>query len=209
MDLYYAPGSVARATFITLEEVGAEFRAVRVDFANEGQNSKSYRKINPKGRVPALVTNEGILTETPAMLVYVAQLFPKAKLAPFDDLFAFAQVQSFNSYIASTLHVAHAHKHRGARWADEEASMQDMRSKVSQTVGECFAYIENDIFVGPNVMGETYTICDPYLFTVSGWMESDGVDINAYPKIRAHREQMEKRDAVQRALKREAGRGEK
>ena len=67
--------------------------------------------------MPALVTDRGVLTETPAMLAYIAQTFPKAKLAPLDDAFAFAQVQSFNSYLCSTVHVAHAHKGRGYRWA--------------------------------------------------------------------------------------------
>ena len=60
----------------------------------------------------SLVTPQGILTETPAMLVYVAQIHPAAGLAPLDDPFAFAQLQAFNSYLVSTLHVAHAHRMR-------------------------------------------------------------------------------------------------
>ena len=70
--------------------------------------------------MPALVTDKGIITENPAILAYVAQTFPKAKLAPLDDPFAFAQVQSFNSYLCGTVHVAHAHKGRGYRWATQE-----------------------------------------------------------------------------------------
>ena len=120
LTLYYAPQTCALATHIVLEEVGAEYVGKRIDFATNQQRSPEYLAINPKGRVPALVTDRGILTETPAMLVYVAQSFPKANLAPMDDPFFFAEIQSFNSWLCSHLHVAHAHRMRGRRWVDPE-----------------------------------------------------------------------------------------
>jgi glutathione S-transferase len=99
------------------------------------------RKRN-SGRVPALVTPRGVLTETPAILAYVAQVYPTAQLAPLDDPFAFGQLQAFNSYICSTLHVAHAHRMRGTRWADEPEAIAAMQRKVPDSVGACYAYIE-------------------------------------------------------------------
>ena len=113
LTLYYTASTCSLATHIVLEEVGADYSTVRIDFATEQQKSAEYLKINPKARVPALVTDEGVLTETPAMLVYVAQRFPQARLAPMADPFFFAQIQSFNSYLCSSLHVAHAHRMRG------------------------------------------------------------------------------------------------
>ena len=95
--LYYAPGTCALASHIALEEAGADYEAERLDFKANQQQSKEYLAINPKGRVPSLVTDRGIITETPAILAYIAQTFPKAKLAPLDDAFAFAQVQSCNN----------------------------------------------------------------------------------------------------------------
>ncbi len=172
LKLYYAAGSCALATHIVLEEAGADYSTARIDFAKEQQKSPEFLKINPKGRVPALVTDRGILTETPAMLVYVAQSFPASRLAPTDDPFAFAQVQSFNSYLCSHVHVAHAHRMRGHRWvdADDAHSIAAMRRKVPETVGGAFELIERDMLKGPWVMGDQYTICDPYLFTLaSGW----------------------------------------
>ena len=200
LKLYYAPGTCALASHIALEEVGATYTTERLDFKANQQNSPEYIKINPKGRVPALVTDRGVLTETPAMLAFIAQSFPKAKLAPLDDPFAFAQVQSINSYLCSTVHVAHAHKMRGARWATEETSFADMKRKVSETVGASFALIERDMLRGPWVMGEQYTICDPYLFTIAGWLEGDGVDLATLPKVAAHRKRMSERPAVQKVL---------
>jgi len=200
LKLYYARNSCALASHIALEETGAPYEAVRVDFASAQQRGPEYLAINPKGRVPALVTDRGILTETPAILAFVAQRFPKAKLAPVDDVFAFGRIQAFNSYLCSTVHVAHAHGGRGYRWADEETSFADMKRKVPQTMRECFTLIENGMIEGPWVCGDAYTISDPYLFTISGWLARDGVDIAEFPKVNAHAEAMKKRPAVQKVL---------
>jgi glutathione S-transferase len=203
--LYCAPGTCALASHIALEEAGAAYTTERLDFKANQQNSPEYLAINPKGRVPSLVTDRGILTETPAMLAFIAQSFPQAKLAPLEDAFAFAQAQAFNSYLCSTVHVAHAHKLRGARWATEESSFADMKRKVPQTVGACFALIERGMLKGPWVMGEQYTICDPYLFTIASWLEGDSVDLAALPQVADHRKRMSERPAVRKVLAEEQG----
>jgi glutathione S-transferase len=200
LKLYYAPGTCAMASHIALQESGAAYTTERLDFKTNQQNSAEYLAINPKGRVPALVTDRGILTETPAMLAYIAQSFPQAKLAPSDDPFAFAQAQAFNSYLCSTVHVAHAHKMRGARWATEPSSFADMKTMVPRTMTACFALIERDMLRGPWVMGEQYTVCDPYLYTIGLWLEGDSVDVSALPKVIEHRRRMSERPAVQKVL---------
>jgi glutathione S-transferase len=198
--LYYAPGTCALASHIALQEAGAVYTTERLDFKSNQQNSPEYLAINPKGRVPALVTDRGTLTETPAMLAFIAQRFPQAKLAPLGDPHAFAQVQAFNSYLCSTVHVAHAHKGRGYRWATDEASFADMKRKVPQSVGASFALIERDMLKGPWVMGDSYTICDPYLFTLAQWLEGDSVDLSTLPKVMEHRNRMSERPAVRKVL---------
>ena len=202
LKLYYAAHSCALATHIALEEVGADYSTVRIDFAAEQQKSAEYLKINPKGRVPALVTDKGILTETPAMLVYVAQSFPQARLAPMDDPFFFAEIQSFNSYLCSHLHVAHAHRMRGHRWvdADDAHSIAAMRRKVPESVGAGFELIEREMLKGPWVMGDHYTICDAYLFTLAQWLEKDGVDPARIPRVVDHRRRMSERPSVKKAI---------
>ena len=197
--LYTAPGTCALASHITLEEAGAAYTAERLDFKNSQQTTAEYLAINPKGRVPALVTERGTLTETPAILAFIASSFPNAKLAP-EDSFAFAQAQSFNSYLCSTVHINHAHKMRGYRWAVDETSCADRKRKVPETMAASFALIERDMLKGPWVMGEQYSICDPYLYTISGWLEGDGVDLATLPKVAAHRRRMEERPAVQKVL---------
>jgi glutathione S-transferase len=200
IKLYYAPHTCALASHIALEDAGAKYETVRLNFAKEEQRKPEYLGINPKGRAPAMVTERGILTETPAILAFIAQSFPKARLAPLEDPFLFAEVQAFNSYLCSTVHVAHAHRMRGYRWADDPAAITAMQRKVPETVAACFQLIEDKMFKGPWVMGETYTICDPYLFTIAQWMEQDSVDPSRFPKVRDHRERMAERPTVKKAV---------
>jgi glutathione S-transferase len=203
IKLYYAADTCSLASHIALEEAGADYTLVRISFAGNEQRSPDYLAVNPKGRVPAMVTERGILTETPAMLVFVAQSFPQAGLAPLHDVFAFAEVQAFNSYLCSTLHVAHAHRMRGHRWADDEAAIAAMQRKVPDSVGACYDLIERHMFRGPWVIGEAYTICDPYLFTIAQWMEGDGVDPARFPRVADHRRRMSERPAVRKAIAQE------
>ena len=84
MKFYYAPMSCAFATHVVLEDAEAKYEAIKIDLKNGDQNKPEFLKINPKGRVPALVTEKGILTENPAIMYYICQLFPEKKLAPTD-----------------------------------------------------------------------------------------------------------------------------
>jgi len=205
LKLFYGTGACSRASHIALEEAGADYEAIRLSLRDNDQRKPEYLALNPKGRVPTLVTDRGALTETPAILAYIGQTFPQADLIPRDDPFAFAQIQAFNSYLCATVHVAHAHKGRGTRWTDDPAALEAMKRYVPKTVGDCFALIENEMFKGPWVMGDRYTISDPYLFTLAQWMEGDAVDPARFPKVLAHRNRMLERPAVRRVIAREEG----
>lgn len=200
MIFYYAPKTVSIAAHITLEEAGADYESRKLDFSVTEQRSDDYLKVNPKGRVPALVTDRGSITETPAILAFIAQTYPAAKLAPLDDAFGFAKLQEFNMYLCATVHVAHAHKVRGTRWVDDPSAIEAMKKKVPHTMAECFALIENDMFTGPWVLGENFSVCDVYLYTISQWLEGDGVDIRNFPKVAEHTARMKTRPAVQKVL---------
>lgn len=199
MIFYYALRTVSVASLIALEEAGLPYELRQLDFGKTEQRSPDYLQVNPKGRVPALVTERGILTETPAILGYIAALAPERKLAPADP-WEYARMQSFNAYLCSTVHVAHAHKFRGARWSDDPAAHESMRKKVPQTMGDCFELIEQELFTGPWVLGQDYSVADGYLFTISQWLAGDEVDINRFPKVADHARRMQARPAVQKAV---------
>jgi glutathione S-transferase len=198
--LYYAPHTCSLASHIALKDAGAEYSLKRIDFGTTEQRSDDYLKINPKGRVPAMATPRGILTETPAMLAFIAQSYPAAALAPLDDPFAFGELQSFNSFICSTLHINHSHRMRGNRWAYEASSFADMQRKVPESVGAAYDLIEKGMLKGPWVMGDSYSIADPYLFTIAQWLEDDGVDPRRLPRVIEHRARMAERPNVKAAI---------
>ena len=205
LKLYYAPSACSLAPHIALEEAGADYEAVRVNFADAEQRGPAYRRINPKGRVPVLVTEKGVLTENPVILGHIAQTYPEAKLADNDDSFAFGNVQAFNLYICSTVHVAFAHAFRAERYADDPAVIAAIRAKAPDLVTSAFALIEEKLSDGrPFVHGEAYTVSDPYLFTMTRWLARDGMPgIEAFPFSAAHMRRLNQRPAVQRALEHE------
>lgn len=197
MKLFYSPNAVSAATAIALYEAGIPFEPVRVNFAEAEQTKPAYLEVNPKGRVPALVTTQGTLTETPALLEYVASLAPEKNLMPTEP-FAAAEVRSIISYLASTMHINHAHRVRGARWADRQESFADMQAKVPETMAASCAYLEPQI-KGPFLFGDAVTIADCHLYVVCTWLEGDGVDVAEFPKLAAFMKAMRARPAVEAA----------
>ena len=111
---YTAPGTCALATHIALHEAGAEFDMVKLDIAAGAAARPGLPAREPQGPRARAGHAPGRADRNPALLAFVAQSFPAAGLAPLDDPFAFARMQELASYLASTAHVAHAHKPRRA-----------------------------------------------------------------------------------------------
>ena len=176
MQLFYAPNTISMSVAIALQEAGLGHELTCVDFTKAEQSSETYLAKNPKGRVPTLIVGDKALTETGALLEYIAALVPEKKLAPTDPSQAF-KMRSVMFYLASTMHVNHAHKMRGSRWADSQTSYDDMTSKVPQTMA---------------------VSADIYLFNVCTWLAGDGVEVKNYPKLIAHMTAMEDRASVKK-----------
>jgi glutathione S-transferase len=199
LKLFHAWGSCSLASLISLEEAGADYEVVVMSTKAGDQLKPEYLAINPKARVPALVTDRGVLTETPAILSYISETRPSAGLLPA-EAWERAQAQAFNAYLCSTVHVFHAHRHRGYRWADDEAALAEMTRKTPENMRAAFQLIEDEMLSGPWVLGDAYSVCDAYLFTLAGWLASDGVDIAEFPKVAAHSERVAARPAVRKVL---------
>ena len=199
MRLFYAPNTISIAAAITLHEAQLTYEPVLVDFRQGEQTGPAYLQINPKGRVPTLDTNGGLITETGAILEYIAAIAPKAGLVPSDPVDA-AHMRSVMFYLASTMHVNHAHRVRGFRWADNADSHKDMKSKVADNMTENARHIQTHYLRGDYVLGDTLSLADPYLFVVCRWLEGDGVDLSALPAIDAYLTRMRSRASVQQAI---------
>jgi glutathione S-transferase len=204
LKLFYAPNACSLAPHIALNEAGADYEAVKVDTAGGEQRSPAYLAINPKARVPSLATDRGILTEVPVLLGFIARNFPKAELAPTDG-FDFFQMQSFNTYLASTIHITFAHLFRPERYADTDAAKADMRAKVPRSLAEQFRLVEERFSDGREwVHGAQYTVSDPYLYVFTRWLERDGAGgIAQLPRLAAHRARVQARKAVAKTLEQE------
>jgi glutathione S-transferase len=199
MRLYYAPGTISIAVAITLEEAALPYEAIKVDFKSAEQTKSDYLALNPKGRVPTLEVDGEMLTETGALLDYIATRAPDAGLVPDDPLEA-AKMRSVMYYLASTMHVNHAHKMRGHRWADRPESHADMAAKVPQTMAESARYIAEHALRGDFILGDRFSLADPYCFVVCNWLEADKVDLGSFPTIAAYLDRMRARPSVQTVI---------
>ena len=195
LTLHYAPGTISIVAALALEEAGLDWTATRLNFGDAEQTKPPYLALNPKGRVPLLETPAGLLTETGAILDWIADTTPGAGVRPTDTYQA-GLMREAMYYFASTFHVNHAHKMRGIRWANETSSYDDMRAKVPETMAACCAYLENQYPLAPFLLGDSVTLADPYLWQICTWLEGDGVDIAAYPKLAAHHAAYSARPAV-------------
>jgi len=193
LKLHYAPNTISVAVAIALEEAKVTYTPIKLSFADAEQTKPAYLSINPKGRVPALETPDGILTETGAILEYATP-----SLVPESPLQA-ARMRELMFYLAGTMHVAHAHKMRGSRWANAQSSFEDMTAKVPETMAVCARYLEDTLAFAPFATGGHLTVADCYLYMVLTWLSGDGVNIADTPKLAAYFAMMDARASVMAA----------
>ena len=199
--LYYAPSTCALASHIALEEAGADVDYVRLDLYKGDSRSPAYLKLNPKGRVPVIISDRGVLSESPAILAWVAQTWPQSGIAPVNDPWAFAQVNSFNNFLSGTLHgINYAAIFRSMRFADGDAAQAAVKDKAYQNLAETLAMIEEKLKPDSWVHGGDYTTSDAYLTVLYGWRRALERELPPFQKIAALEARVLARPAVQRAM---------
>jgi glutathione S-transferase len=192
LTLYASQGSVAVAAHLALEEADLPYTIHWVSIDKGEQRSCKFLAINPKGRLPTLQTEHGHLTETPAIFDYIFDIL--GKFLPSDP-FQKARAREILSFLATTMHVNHAHRPRAARWSDDPAAQASMAAKVAETMADSCSVIEAVLPDAGWFLG-SYCISDIHLHTVSRWLTGDGVDIANYPKLAAHFAAIKARPAV-------------
>ena len=191
LTLHYAPRTISVAVAIALEQVGTPYNATRLEFASGDQTKPEYHRLTPKGRVPALETPDGVLTETGGLLEYVAPSLVPA------DAYAAAKMRELMCYLNGTMHPHHAHAIRGERWADEQSSFDDMKRKTPHRMRECAEYLEAFLPSLPFDVGAFEVVSDAYLYVVLTWLRGDSVDIAHFPRLSAFQHRMHKMPSVQ------------
>lgn len=202
MKLYYWPSTCAIVVHILLEETGLPYEDEKVDLDTKQQYSPAYRKINPKGKVPALVRDDGsLLTQVTAIACWLAWTNPQAKLLA-EDVEARMRTLEMVDYIFSTIHMQGAARAwRPAGFSPDEAMHDTIRARGREIVVEGFDIVSEVMGSKDWLMGD-YSIADPALFFLEYWAKNK-VAWTMPDNLEAHYRRMRARPAVQRALKAE------
>ncbi len=199
MKLYYAAGACSLATHITLNELGLDYEIEQVDLkTKKTEKGTDFKTINPQGYVPALDIGKAVLTETPAILQYLADQHPDQGLAPAPGTIERAQLQASLNFTASELHKAFAPLFSSvpADAAAKEAIMDRLSLRMQ--------HIEDTLADGrPYLLGDDFSIADTYCFVVCSWTTPLGIDISRWPHIKDYITRISQRSAVQAAMKKE------
>jgi glutathione S-transferase len=203
LKLYYSPAACSMAAHILLEEIGVEYQGIPINILKGENRTEEFLRINPKGFIPVLSTDAGLVSESPAILLYLAQAFPAAGLLPGNDPMGAAKVTSFNVFLASAVHVTYRHISRPRLFADGAEAHRALLAKVPEMLTRYFTMIEDTLSHGKDwIFGERYSASDPYLFVYSSLLfwKGDRGDPKQFPRVLAHRERVLARPATRRAL---------
>lgn len=199
LTLYISPGACAMASHTALEEAEADFAVVPINLRKGEQRTPEYLAVNPAGVTPALKTERGVITQNAAILAFVADTFPGRGLAPEGDPFAVAQFHAFNGFLASSLHPA-----LGKLLFSHPALEGEAKAQATDAALAKLALVEDHYLEGPWVFGETWSLSDGYLMVFERWARQAGLlDKGRFPKMNAHLDIVQEREAVRRMLKAE------
>lgn len=193
MKLYFSPLACSLATRISLYEAGADVTFERVDGKTKRtERGRNYLDVSPLGLVPSLELDDGrLLTESSALLQYVARRFPHAKLTPTDER-GTAELQQWLSFIGSELH-----KSLTPLMVDDAGP--DAKRYALGLTGPRLAWVARHLAEREYLLGE-FSVADPYLFAVLNWTQVTPVDLKAWPSLLAFQARMASRPSVARAL---------
>ena len=197
MKLFISPGACSLSPHIALQESGLAFEVEKVNLKTKlTEPGVNFPEINPKGYVPALLLNTGdLLTEGPAIVQYIADQAPEKNLAPANGTMARYELQAWLTYIGTELHKSFVpFFHHGS--ADWQAVAKD-------NLEARYAYVNQYLADKNYLLGESFSVADGYLFTVTRWLRVSKLDLAAWPHLAAFQKRMAERPGVHAALKAE------
>jgi glutathione S-transferase len=201
--LYYSPGACSMAVHIVLEELGVPYKMELVSVQSGATSGPAYLAINPKGRVPALEWNGEILTEVSAILAYLAQSHQETPLLPSDAWLA-GRCHEWLSWLSSEVHPAFAQVWRPERSVVTAGYQPDVQEKGRANIRARLSEIEARLAsISGYVVGDQYTVVNPFLLVYFGWGRYVGLDMAEYPAFSRHANRVSSRKAVRRVLMQE------
>ncbi|WP_137136892.1 glutathione S-transferase family protein [Rhizobium sp. FKY42] len=205
LTLWYWRSSCSLASHIILEETGIPYREIEVDFSIGAQRQPDYLSVNPKGRVPALKVADGILTETPAILCYLRPAFLMALGQEEPNALETVRELELMSWLCSTVHVTFAHVSRTERYATNPEALADVKRKGIESCRPLWEQIEACLAGRTWIMGERYSVLDPYLQVFWNWGRGERLNYDMpsdFPHWTAHARRLLERPAARRVYER-------
>ncbi|MEN2979837.1 glutathione S-transferase N-terminal domain-containing protein [Tistrella bauzanensis] len=205
ITLFYARAACSLAVRIGLEDLDLAYEDRIVDIKAGETGAPAFLAVNPKGRVPVLVTAAGdTLTEAPAILVYLALSHPDAGLLPADPL-GHARALEWLSELSGVMHgQGYGGLWRSNRFSDDPAAQDGIRARAARTIADQSSRIDARLSGRDWALGDRYSVVDAFLLVFYLWGRRGGTDMaGLYPNWHAQAERVLARPAVQRALARE------
>ena len=198
MKLYYSNGACSLSPHIVLRESGLPFDLVRANTKTHLlEDGSDYYAINQKGSVPVLELDNGErLTEGPVIVQYLADLVPAANLAPANGTMARYRLQERLNFVTSELHKSYAPLFR-------PTTPEEYKVITKEGLMKKYGMVDGWLAGKNYTMGDTFSVADAYLFTVTNWAGAVGLDIAAFKNIAAFMTRVAARPKVQEAMKAE------
>lgn len=195
MKLYYAPQACSLAPHIVLRELDLSFELVRVDNSTKlTVTGENFLAINPKGYVAALQLDNGeVLTESPAILQYLADLRPEANLAPANGTFERVRLQEWLNFVSTEIH-------GGLGWLFNSQFPDEVKVLIKEKLFKRFVVLSQTLEGQDYLMAGGFSIADAYLFTVLRWTQLFGIDLDQWPALARFQARVDSRPAVKAAL---------
>lgn len=198
MKLYYIPNTCALAPHIAARDAGLDLELVEVKREADGHSfgdGQNYRTVNPKDKVPALEVEGGVITETQAILQYLAAQAPDRLPFPTEGMARWRMLETLN-FITTELHRTFS-----PLWSPNVAPAH--KAEILQAIGRAFTRLEEMLGGRDYLGGNSFTVADAYAFVATGWGELFDIDFAPWPALQAYRARIAARPGVQQALREE------
>lgn len=202
LTLHYAPGTCSLVSHIALHEADTPHEARRIDLAKGEQQGEEFLAVNPHGRVPALVTPQGTITENVAILNYLADSFGAEGSVPTDDPYARARANQLLGWFSSSVHIAFAQIFRPNRFSPLDEAHGAISDGGRAALGSHFNELD-DLCGSGWLAGDGFTAADGYAAVFHRWARLRKFDMSVYPRWTALVSRVVERPAVVRALEKE------
>jgi glutathione S-transferase len=195
MNLFYSPGACALASQIALREAGMNFELVKVDLKAKEYAGGDYKKLNPKGYIPALqLPNGHLMTEGAVILQWIADQVPEKNLLPKFGTMERYKAMEWLNFIATEIH-----KGLGSLFGASVMN-EDTKTQIKSKLDLRLAVLDQHLQQNPFILGTNFSVADAYAYNILRWTGIVGVDMVKHTALQKFMTKMNERPTVKEAV---------